>query len=109
MKRDTRQAYRRRAADTERMVDAAVADVKANRDADLAARKAYRAQLRSDWAAMGAVPADRLKPGMRVANRRGFAATVVRVNPTSATVDHGDGIHSRWPLDSIIGAMEAGK
>ena len=39
MTRDTRSAYRRRAADTERMVDAAVAEVRRERDAEWAASK----------------------------------------------------------------------
>lgn len=110
MKRDTRQAYRRRAADTERMVDAAVADVKAERAAELREQKeraAYR-QFARDIAP--AVEADQLEPGMWVLDRRNRTGVVIRVNRTTVRVDLGGGYQGRpgleasWPLTSIIAA-----
>lgn len=105
MKRDTRQAYRRRAADTERMVDQSVADVRADRKAKFETAKQEGAMRRAHLAAQPAVDPSAIKPGMWVLNRRTFAAEVVKVNRTTVTVRH-MGFEERWPLESIIAAAQ---
>lgn len=110
MKRDTRQAYRRRAADTERMVDASVAEVKAQRHAEHKAAKESAAARRAAFDAKPAIDASAIRVGMWVLNRKGAAGVVLRLNPKTVRVDLGGGFEGRpgleasWPLDSIIAA-----
>lgn len=112
MTRDTRQAYRRRAADTERMVDQAVADVKAARDADMQAQKERAAYQQFARNIAPAIDAATLAPGMWVLDRRNRAGRVIRVNQKTVRVDLGGGYQGRpgieasWPLHSIIAARK---
>lgn len=99
------QAYRRRAADTERMVDQAVAEVKATRDADLQARRARAVAERARIDALPAIDPARIVPGVLVGDRRGRVGEVVRVNPKTATVRCGV-IEQRLQLDQIITIKE---
>ncbi|QUW18868.1 hypothetical protein [Agrococcus sp. Marseille-Q4369] len=99
------QAYRRRAADTERMVDAAVAEVKADRDAELRERKARAARERDRIAALPAVDPARIVRGALVGDRRGRVGEVVRVSAKTATVRCG-AIEQRLQLDQIITIKE---
>lgn len=77
------QAHRRRAAATERMVDAAVAEVKAERAADWAARAAAH---REAEAARHRYTRDELVDALLVRDMYGWAS-VVRVNTTTVTVN----------------------
>lgn len=110
MKRDTRQAYRRRAADTERMVDQSVAEIKAAHAADFQAQKERAAYQQFARNILPAVEAHLLAPGMWVLDRRNRAAVVIRVNQKTARVDLGGGhegrpgVEASWPLHSIIAA-----
>lgn len=81
------QAYRRRAADTERMIDAAVAEVKAARDADWEAQKVAAQQARERHEAN---PPDlsALKPGSMIRTRYGWRQ-VVKVNTKTVRVATG--------------------
>lgn len=82
-----KQAYQRRAANTERTIDAAVAEVKAVRTADWGARKkaAKQAQERDE-----ANPPDlsSLKPGSMIRTRYGWRQ-VVKVNAKTVRVATG--------------------
>jgi hypothetical protein len=106
MKRDTRTAYRRRAADTERMVDQAVAEVKADRAARMQKSKDRATEQRARFAIQPAIDPTLLTAGMWVLNRRADAGQVVRVNGKTVTVSYMD-LEFRWPLDTIIAAKEA--
>lgn len=101
MTRDTRAAYRRRAADTERMVDAAVAEVKAERDAALAERRERAAAERARIAALPPVDPSLMVPGVLVGDRRGRAGAVVRVNAKTVTVRAGV-IEERLTLSDVV-------
>lgn len=83
-KRDTRTAYRARAAATERMVDEAVAAVKAERDAERQAAKAATALRNTP------VPFtdDEWATAQAVRTRLGWHK-VVRANAKSVTVETG--------------------
>lgn len=101
MTRESRQAWRSRNAATERGIDAAVAEVKADAASVHAQAKARIAGLRKEWAAMPTVPREQITAGMRVADRRGRIGDVVKVN--AKTVDVVSyGFHARWSLESII-------
>lgn len=103
MPRESRQAWRRRNAETERGIDAAVAEVTRERTTSFKESKERAAQRRAELAAKPAVDASTVEPGMWVLNRRGWAAEVVKINRTTATVTH-MGSEMRWPLESIIAA-----
>lgn len=103
MKRDTRQAYRRRAADAERLVDQSVAEVKAQRLAEHQKAKESAAARRAAFDAKPTIDAASIAAGMWVLNRKGDAGEVVKVNRTTVAVKH-MGLDFRWPLDSIIAA-----
>lgn len=81
------QAYRRRAADTERMVDAAVAEVKAARDADWEAQK-RAAQLARERDEANPPDLSSLKPGSMIRTRYGWRQ-VVKVNAKTVRVATG--------------------
>jgi hypothetical protein len=87
MKRDTRSAYRARAAATERSIDGAIAEAKAAKDADDAVRAAAYAERTKP------VPFthEELKVARAVRTRYGWHR-VIRVNTTTVTVvgDFGD-------------------
>ncbi|WP_457948281.1 hypothetical protein ACTAQI_20230 [Pseudarthrobacter sp. alpha12b] len=96
MKKDTRTAYRARAAATERSVDAAIAKVKELQDAEQAERSAAYAERNK------AVPfsPEELKAARAVRTHYGWDR-VVRVNAKSVTVvgDFGD---YRVPVSNIL-------
>lgn len=87
MKRDTRSAYRARAASTERSIDAAIAERKAAEEAEQAERAAAYAEQNK------AVPftADELKAARVVRTAYGWHR-VIRVNAKTVTIsgDFGD-------------------
>jgi hypothetical protein len=95
------QAYRRRAADTERMVDGAVADIKAARAADFAARKEASNVERNRLHALDPIDPARMNPGVIVGDRAGRVGAVVRVNRTTVTVAAG-GTEQRLNLNDVI-------
>jgi hypothetical protein len=103
MKRDTRSAYRARAAATERMVDESAATVKAEQAAKLQSAKERAAAQRAVLEATPTVDPATITPGMWVLNRKGSAGEVLKVNRTTVAVSY-MGFESRWPLDSIIAA-----
>ena len=97
MKRDTRTAYRARAAATERSVDAALADVKAQQEAE-------RAEAQAAWSKRYApVPftAEELKAARTIRTALGLHA-VVRVNAKSVTVKTAYSWTDRVSIDKII-------
>ena len=99
------QAYRRRAADTERMVDQAVADVKADRAADMAARKEAADVERNRIHALPPIDPARMVPGAIVGDRFGRVGEVVRVNRKTVSVRAG-AYESRLNLDDVIAIKE---
>jgi hypothetical protein len=99
------QAYRRRAADTERMVDAAVAEVATARATDWADHKGRASAERARVDALPAIDPARIVPGALVGDRRGRVGQVVRVNAKTATVRAG-AIEQRLQLADIITIKE---
>lgn len=96
MSRDTRAAYRTRAAAAERSVDAAIAEVKAAKEAeDAAAAAAYAERTKP-------VPftADELKAARAVRTRYGWYR-VLRVNAKTVTVSGDFGDH-RIPQTTVL-------
>lgn len=77
------QAHRRRAAETERMVDAAVAEVKAEQHQSWEAQKAARREAESTRRRF---TRDELTDALLVRDIYGWAS-VVRVNTTTVTVN----------------------
>lgn len=77
------QAHRRRAAETERMVDAAVAEVKAQQHQSWEAQKAARREAESTRRRF---TRDELVDALLVRDMYGWAS-VVRVNTTTVTVN----------------------
>jgi len=113
MPRESRRAWRAREAATERELDAAVAEVRAERAAEFQEQK-ERAAYQQFWRDIApAVDVDLLEPGMWVLDRRNRAGVVVRVNRKTVRVDLGGGYEGRpgveasWPLGSIIAARRA--
>lgn len=98
MTRDTRQAYRRRAADTERRVDDAVAIVKAEKDAAWAAAKAKRAEV---LAARGTFTRDDIVGAGFIHDGISWRK-VVKVNAKSVSVESGYSWVDRVPFGKII-------
>ena len=98
---DTVSAYRRRAADTERRVDEAIAAVRAERDAawNEAARKAAEAEANRHR-----FTADEVRGARAVRNRYGWHR-VVRVNGKSVTVETPHSWTERIPIDQILEVM----
>lgn len=96
MKRDTRTAYRARAAATERSVDSAIAKVKSLQEAEQAERAAAYAERNKP------VPytPDELKAARAVRTHYGWDR-VVRVNSKSVTV-LGDFGNYRVPVTNIL-------
>ena len=97
MKRDTRSAYRARAAATERSIDAALAETKAAKEVEAAERSAADADRTK------AVPftPDELKAAQAIRTAIGWHR-VVRVNAKSVTVETGYSWHDRYTLDKIL-------
>lgn len=97
MKRDTRTAYRARAAATERMVDEAVAEVNAERDAQRAAAKAATAIRNTP------IPFtdDEYTAARAVRTKLGWHK-VVRVNAKSVSVESGYSWTDRIARDKIL-------
>lgn len=87
MKRDTRSAYRARAAATERSIDAAKVEVKATEDAEQAKRAAIYAERTKPVQ----FTRDELQAARAVRTAYGWHR-VIRVNTTTVTVvgDFGD-------------------
>lgn len=96
MKRDTRGAYRARAAATERSIDAAKAEVKAAEDVEQAKRAALYAERTKP------VPFTReeLQAARAVRTYYGWHR-VIRVNTTTVTID-GDFGDYRVPEKNIL-------
>lgn len=97
MKRDTRTAYRARAAATERSIDEAAAAVKADKEAlRVDASRAYFALTKP-------VPftPEELNAARAVRTDAGWHK-VVRVNPKSVTVETGYSWTDRYTLDKIL-------
>lgn len=99
------QAYRRRALDTERMVDQAVADVKAEQAAEFAAAREARRKIRAELEAMPTVNPELIVPGVIVRTRGDGLGAVVKVNRKTVDVIVA-GFPARWPLDSIVHVYE---
>jgi hypothetical protein len=98
MKRDTRSAYRSRAAATERMVDAAVAEVKAARDAEHAAAK----QEYAEWdASRRRFTRDDLINAHHIRTETGWRK-VVRLNAKTLTVETGYSWTDLVPFDRVL-------
>jgi hypothetical protein len=97
MKRDTRTAYRARAAATERSIDAALAEAKAEWEATTAANQAeYRvkfAPVPYTTEELGAARVVRTDVGWH---------KVVRVNAKSVTVESGYAWNDRYTLDKVL-------
>jgi hypothetical protein len=94
VKRDTRSAYRARAAATERSVDAALADVRAAKAAEQAAVYAKRT------APVPFTP-DELNAARAIRTSVGWHR-VVKVNAKSVTVATGYSWNDRYTLDKIL-------
>lgn len=97
MKRDTRSAYRARAAATERSVDAALAEVKAVQVAEqLEAQRTYFALTKP-------VPftPEELLAARAIRTDAGWHK-VVRVNATSVTVETGYSWTDRYTFDKVL-------
>jgi len=96
MKRDTRSAYRARAAATERSIDQAIAAVKAEQDAEQAERAAQYAERTK------AVPFTREELQAARAARTWYGwHRVIRVNTTTVTLN-GDFGDCRVPTKNIL-------
>jgi predicted nucleic acid-binding protein len=96
MKRDTRSAYRARTAQTERSIDAALAEVKAERDA----KDAKNAEAYAERTRPVSFTREELQAARAVRTRYGWHR-VVRVNTTTATVN-GDFGDYRVPEKNIL-------
>ena len=97
MKKDTRTAYRARAAATEQSVEAAAAEVKAAKEAEWAdAHRAYLALTKP-------VPfaPEELKAARAIRTDAGWHK-VVRVNAKSVTVESGYSWTDRYTLDKVL-------
>lgn len=103
MKRDTRAAWRRRQAATERSIDEAVAVVKAERAAQWAEAKAAAAVARAN---RRVYTADDLK-GARLAKNGGEWREIARVNAktVSLRIRPGSTCTDRVPFDRIDGVL----
>lgn len=99
MKRDTRTAYRARSAATERSIDAALAEVKAQQEAEAAESRARYAERTK------AVPytPEELHAARAVRTHYGWQR-VIRVNAKSVTVSGDFGDH-RIPTATILEAQ----
>lgn len=97
MKRDTRTAYRARVAATERSVDAAVAEVKAQQEAERAERAAAYAKR---YAPVPFTP-EELKAARVVRTVVGWH-DVVKVNAKSVTVATGYSWTNRYALEKVL-------
>lgn len=97
MKRESMQAWRRRQAETERMIDDAVAHVRAARDAELDARRDAAAV---DRALAGRFTADDLAGAAAVRDRIGWHR-VVKVNAKSVTVATAYSWTERIPIEQV--------
>jgi hypothetical protein len=97
VKRDTRTAYRARAAATERSVDAAFAEVKAAKE------KEWANSIRAHCALTKPIPfsPEELKSARAIRTDAGWHK-VVRVNPKSVTVETGYSWTDRYALDKIL-------
>lgn len=97
MTRDTRSAYRSRAAATERMVDEAVQSVRDARDAEWEAARALAAELNA------AVPFtdDEYRSARAVRTKTGWRA-VVKVNAKSVSVASGYSWTDRVPRAQVL-------
>lgn len=96
MKRDTRSAYRARAAATERSIDEAKAEVKAAQDADQAGRAAAYAERTKP------IPFTREELQAARAIRTAYGwHRVIRVNAKTVTVDDDFGYY-RVPEKNIL-------
>lgn len=99
MKRDTRTAYRARAKATEATVDAAVAAVKAEQDAEWTAR---REAARKAEAARVRFTRDDIEGAIEVRTLAHGWQRVVRVNKTSVTVETGHSWTDRHPFHKVL-------
>ena len=97
MKRDTRTAYRARAAATERSVDAALAEVKAAKEAE------WAEALRANLALTKPVPftPEELKAARAIRTSVG-GHRVVKVNAKSVTVATGYSWNDRYTLEKVL-------
>lgn len=93
-----------REAAVHRDLAAASAAVKAEQDAKWAESRARKQAMLAEFAAMPAVDPTQILPGMVVADRRGRADVVERVNEKTVTLKN---TTTRWPLESIIAARFA--
>ncbi|WP_350347227.1 hypothetical protein ABIQ69_11360 [Agromyces sp. G08B096] len=98
MKRDTRAAYRARAAATERRVDEAVAAVQAERDAEHRAAREVAAAVE---AARVRLTRDDILGATHVRTPYGWHK-VARVNKTTVSVETAYSWTDRYPFDKIL-------
>lgn len=97
MKRDTRSAYRARAAATERSVDEALAEVRAAKE------KEWADSIRAHCALTKPAPfsPEELKAARAIRTDVGWHK-VVRVNPKSVTVETGYSWNDRYALEKVL-------
>lgn len=97
MKRDTLTAYRARAAATERSVDAALAAVRAEHEAEQAVRSAAHAKR------VAPVPFtfEELKAARAIRTSVGWHK-VAKVNAKSISVETGYSWTDRYPLEKVL-------
>lgn len=97
MKRDTRSAYRARAAATERSIDEATEEVKAAKEAE----RAKLAALFAEWTKPVPFSSNELHEARAIRTANGWHK-VVRVNRKSVSVESGYSWTDRIAIDKIL-------
>lgn len=98
MKRDTRKAYRARAAATERLVDGAVAEIKAERDERLKQARDAAAKAEAERVHL---TRDDILGATHVRTRYGWHK-VAKVNTTTVAVETGYSWTDKYPFSKVL-------